>query len=119
MTLTATSHVPAVAQIRSSIVTARSIVRAISPVVAEFELTVDEWLILDSLSRQSGQTMAQLAGETMLPASSLTRIVDKLVSSAMMYRRPNPYDKRQIFVYISARGEDLIALINASLEETR
>ena len=57
-----------VQSMRQSIVQARSIVKLISPMLAQYELTVDDWLIMDSLAEESGQTMAQLADRTKLPA---------------------------------------------------
>ena len=116
MTLDVESTAEPVGTMRESIIEARSIIQRISPMLAEYEITVDDWLIMDSLAEDPGQTMAQLAARTRLPASSLTRFVDRLVCSAMMYRRPNLLDRRQIFVYLSERGFQIIDNVNAMLE---
>src|SRR5699024_5794326 len=51
-----------------------------------------------------GSTMADVAAGASLNGSTLTRVVDRLVSSALVYRGADPSDRRRILVYLSARG---------------
>ncbi|WP_288273895.1 MarR family transcriptional regulator [uncultured Bifidobacterium sp.] len=82
-----------------------------------FDLTVDEWLIMDTIAGHGGITMSGLAQDTVLPAATLSRLVDRLVDEALLYRKANPFDRRQIQVYVSQRGMRLMEKIAEDLSE--
>lgn len=69
-------------------------------------LTLDQWLVLDAL-RGSGQTMTDLAERTCITGPTLTRIIDRLVSIAAVYRELDAGDRRKVRVHLSARGRGL------------
>ena len=94
-----------------SIPTTRDIIRAarmISAVIerelAAEDLSVDEWLVLATLSDTPGQTMARLRAETLTPAPTLTRIVDRLAARAVVFREVDGMDRRKVRVSLSKRG---------------
>ncbi|KPI16951.1 transcriptional regulator, MarR family [Actinobacteria bacterium OK074] len=66
--------------------------------------SVEEWRVLSLLSDGRGHTMSDVAEYALMPAPSLTKLVDRLVSGALAYRRKDPGDGRRILVYLSARG---------------
>lgn len=70
------------------------------------ELTLDQWLVLDAL-RGSAQTMTDLAERTCITGPTLTRIIDRLVSIAAVYRELDAGDRRKVRVHLSARGKGL------------
>ena len=68
--------------------------------------------------------MSELAQLAMLPAPTLTKIVDRLVAGNLVYRRSDPYDRRRVLVVLSPRGrasrsrlEQVIRRHEANLEE--
>ncbi|MFJ2815267.1 MarR family winged helix-turn-helix transcriptional regulator [Streptomyces sp. NPDC091279] len=65
---------------------------------------VEEWRVLSLLSDGRGHTMSDVAEYALMPAPSLTKLVDRLVSGALAYRRKDPGDGRRVLVYLSARG---------------
>ena len=81
-----------------------------------FELTVDDWLILDAIAKHGGITMSRIAEETVLPAATLSRLVDRLTDEALLYRKANPFDRSQIQVYVSQRGMHLLEKVADDLE---
>lgn len=70
------------------------------------ELTLDQWLVLDAL-RGSAQTMTDLAEHTCITGPTLTRIIDRLVSIAAVYRELDAGDRRKVRVHLSVRGKGL------------
>ena len=42
-----------------------------------------------------------------MPAPSLTRLVDRLVEDALLYRADDPGDRRRVLVHVSTRGEQV------------
>ncbi|WP_230396538.1 MarR family winged helix-turn-helix transcriptional regulator [Streptomyces blattellae] len=66
--------------------------------------SVEEWRVLSLLSDGRGHTMSDVAEYALMPAPSLTKLVDRLVSGALVYRRKDPGDGRRVLLYLSARG---------------
>ncbi|GLW46537.1 transcriptional regulator [Streptomyces sp. NBRC 14336] len=66
--------------------------------------SVEEWRVLSLLSDGRGHTMSDVADRALMPAPSLTKLVDRMVSATWVYRRKDPGDGRRVLVYLSARG---------------
>lgn len=69
--------------------------------------TVDEWRALSLLADGRSRAMSELAEFAMVPAPSLTRLVDRMVSDNLVYRKVDPRDRRRVLVRIAPRGEAL------------
>lgn len=80
---------------------------ATAAVLTEHGLSVEQWRVLDFLVRQDETPMTELAGAVLSPAPTVTRIVDKLVSRALVYRSSSANDRRRVLVHASQRGKDL------------
>ncbi|MEU3766705.1 MarR family transcriptional regulator [Amycolatopsis keratiniphila] len=83
---------------------ARVVAARVEQVLAKEGLTLDQWLVLDALSGKGGLAMADLADRTLATAPTLTRVVDKLVTTAQAYREVDTADRRRVLVHLSARG---------------
>ncbi|MBC2906912.1 MarR family winged helix-turn-helix transcriptional regulator [Streptomyces cupreus] len=66
--------------------------------------SVEEWRVLALLADGRGHTMSDVADYALMPAPSLTKLVDRMVSATLVYRRKDPGDGRRVLVYLSARG---------------
>ncbi|WP_214370348.1 MarR family winged helix-turn-helix transcriptional regulator [Pseudonocardia sp. H11422] len=69
--------------------------------------TLDQWRVLELLADGVGHSMAEIAGYAMVPAPTLTKIVDRLVDAALVYRRVDDADRRRVLVYLSEHGREL------------
>lgn len=67
-------------------------------------LTVEQWRVLDLLSGGRGHPMSEIAAHAMVPPPTLTKIVDRLIESALVHRRADEQDRRRILVFLSERG---------------
>ncbi len=83
---------------------ARAVAARVEQVLAKEGLTLDQWLVLDALSGKGGLAMADLADRTLTTGPTLTRVVDKLVTTAQAYREVDAADRRRVLVHLSARG---------------
>jgi MarR family transcriptional regulator, organic hydroperoxide resistance regulator len=81
-------------------------------------LNLDQWRALDLLADGDGHSMTEIAGYVMVPAPTLTKIVDRLVESALVYRRPDERDRRRILVFLSERGRDLHRRLAPDVQRT-
>jgi DNA-binding MarR family transcriptional regulator len=71
--------------------------------------------VLSLLSDGAGHTMTEAAEFAMLPAPSLTKVVDRMVSLNLVYRRPDLRDRRRVLIYSAVRGRRLHQRLARSL----
>ena len=119
---------PGIAADRSAFALITAVERRLTAAVAtdlEREgVTVEQWRVLHGLSQREGRSMSELANLAMLPAPTLTKIVDRLVAGNLVHRRSDPFDRRRVLVLLTPRGqalgsrlEQVIRRHEANLEE--
>lgn len=77
--------------------------------------TVDEWRVLSLLGDDAGHAMTEIAEYAMLPAPTLTKIADRLVSAGLVYRRVDEADRRRVLLFCSDRGHASLAAWDAAV----
>lgn len=82
-----------------------SVNRHIKTAIAPEELSVDEWSVLDHLDDSGACTMSTLAQATGINGATLTRLIDRLVTRALVYRSADRGDRRRVLVHVSERGK--------------
>ena len=85
----------------------RRVTRRLSAALEGEGLTLAQWRVLSLLSDGAGHPMTEVAEFAMLPAPSLTKVVDRMVSLNLVYRRPDLRDRRRVLIHSSARGRRL------------
>lgn len=80
---------------------------SLDPALSREDLTFEHGQVLAALLQWPGLRMTELADAAVLPAATLTRHVDKLVSRALVIRRIDVDDKRRVVVALSNRGVDV------------
>jgi DNA-binding MarR family transcriptional regulator len=95
----------------------RGIAARIGAALREAGATVEEWRVLSLLADGEGHTMSQIAEFALLPAPTLTKVVDRLVSAALVYRRVDDADRRRVLVFLSEEGGAALARLNAAIED--
>lgn len=97
----------------------RALAGAIEPCLVSHELGLDHWLALDALATaDEGVAMADLQSRTLIAAPTLTRVVDRLVARAAVYREIDGVDRRKVRVRLSKRGTALHADIAEAVTAT-
>ncbi|MCW4352153.1 MarR family transcriptional regulator [Hoyosella sp. YIM 151337] len=93
--------------------------RAAEQLLQRDSLTFDQWLALEAVAltrgRDAGLTMAEIQQATQVSGPTLTRVVDKLVLRALLYREVDSVDRRKVRVHLSPRGGELHARVAAEL----
>ncbi len=72
---------------------------------AGFDLTVDQWVVIDHLFRNPGISQNTLADMTTKDAPTVTRIIDLLAQKGLTERRLTDNDRRKFLVYLTEAGE--------------
>lgn len=73
---------------------------------------LDQWRVLDLLADGQGHPMIEIAGHVMVPAPTLTKVIDRLVDMALVYRRPDESDRRRVLVFLSDRGREVHSVLS-------
>lgn len=78
-------------------------------------LSIEQFRVLDTLARQDGRPMGELAAKVGVDSPTLTKIIDRMIDNALVYRAPDSRDRRRVLVFRSERGAALLADIEADL----
>lgn len=72
---------------------------------AGFDLTVDQWVLLDHIARNPGITQNTLADLTAKDAPTVTRILDLLVKKNLTERNMATDDRRKFEISLTQSGQ--------------
>jgi len=90
--------------------------RELAAVLDAEGLSVEAWRVLELLADGLGHPMTELAEFALLPAPTLTRLVDRLVADNLAHRRADPADGRRVLVRLTPRGRALHERVALRLE---
>lgn len=91
----------------------RRAVRGLAARLADDGCTLDQWRVLRALDDDEGHVMGELADSLQIAQPTLTRVVDGLVDSAWVYRRPSLEDRRRVAVHLSSQGRVRLGRLDA------
>jgi len=72
---------------------------------AGFDLTVDQWVLIDHIFRKQGISQNELAELTFKDPPTVTRIIDLLEKKALVERGPAAGDRRKFNLFLTKSGE--------------
>ncbi|MDF3078503.1 MAG: MarR family transcriptional regulator [Sphingobacteriaceae bacterium] len=85
----------------------------------EFDITVDQWLILKNLNNSNNQNQSDLAELTGKDHPTLTRIVDLLCKKGLTERCIHPTDRRSFTVRLTESGKEKVENWSPKVAEIR
>ncbi len=68
---------------------------------------IEQLRILEALQEDDGRTMGDLAAHALIEPTTLTKIIDRMVSDGLIHRRPDPDDRRRVLIRTAAGGKAL------------
>lgn len=84
---------------------------------AGFDLTVDQWVVLDHIARNPGISQNTLSEITTKDAPTVTRIIDLLSQKGLAERRMADTDRRKFLVFLTEAGQvkydDVLPVVSA------
>lgn len=84
----------------------RRLTARLRAVLTPEECSVEEWRVLELLADHVGHTMSELAEYALLLPPTVTKLVDRMVSDNLVYRRVDPLDRRRVRTYLTPRGHE-------------
>src|SRR3954452_24984495 len=85
----------------------RSVTRQLARAMDDEGCTVEDSRILLLLADGRGHTMTEVAEFALLPAPSVTRLIDRMVTDGLVHRTADPTDRRRVLVRLTPRGRAL------------
>lgn len=78
--------------------------RRLSAELAKSGVPLEFWRVLNLLANGEGRAMGELADAGLVTLPTATRIIDRMVRDALVYRAPDPGDRRRVLIFISDKG---------------
>ncbi|MFL6111854.1 MAG: MarR family winged helix-turn-helix transcriptional regulator [Catenulispora sp.] len=85
----------------------RRLNRRLTALLAEEGCSIEQWRVMSLTADGTGHPMTEIADHALMPAPSLTKLVDRMVADNLVYRRADPADRRRVLLHLSARGRIL------------
>jgi len=82
------------------------------------QITHEQWTILSALWSEDGQTQQSLSAKTFRDKTSVTRLINKLVTQNLVVRVPDKTDQRTNLIYLTSKGKSLEEITAPVLNET-
>ena len=68
---------------------------------------IEQFRILEVLDAAEPLAMGEIASLSLIEAPTLTKIIDKMVAEGLVYRAPDPNDRRRVLILTAAGGKAL------------
>jgi DNA-binding MarR family transcriptional regulator len=85
----------------------------------DFDITVDQWLIMKNLSENELLSQAELAQMVFKDQPTLTRIIDILTKKGYVDRVPHPLDRRSFHLVLTADGISKVKALKPKIASIR
>jgi DNA-binding MarR family transcriptional regulator len=85
----------------------------------EFDVTVDQWLVLKNLSENELLSQTELANLVFKDHPTLTRIIDLLCKKGYVDRVPHPQDRRSFQLHLTENGLAKVSELKPKILEIR
>ncbi|SMD13361.1 DNA-binding transcriptional regulator, MarR family [Desulfocicer vacuolatum DSM 3385] len=86
--------------------TATAVKKEFTKRLKPYDITPEQWSILNRLGEQDGVTQKKLSDRTYKDQPNTTRILDKLEKKGLIRRADNPEDRRAFIIFITDKGKD-------------
>ncbi|MDP5275421.1 MarR family winged helix-turn-helix transcriptional regulator [Chengkuizengella axinellae] len=72
-----------------------------------FNLTPEQWVVLDSLDVDHGVTQKQLSAKLDKDQTTMVRMINSMKNKGLVMKKSNEYDKRSHYIYLTNTGMEL------------
>jgi DNA-binding MarR family transcriptional regulator len=72
-----------------------------------YEITGEQWAIIRHLWEEDGLSQREIAEKTYKDKPNITRMLDALEKKRLIFRQPDPRDRRKYCIYLTKEGKQL------------
>ncbi|SNS64607.1 DNA-binding transcriptional regulator, MarR family [Belliella buryatensis] len=87
--------------------------------LGDFDITVDQWLVLKNLSENELLSQTELAQLVFKDHPTLTRIIDILCKKGYVERVPHPQDRRSFQLHLTTIGVSKVKELKPQIAQIR
>ncbi|SIS98592.1 MarR family winged helix-turn-helix transcriptional regulator [Belliella pelovolcani] len=87
--------------------------------LGDFDITVDQWLVLKNLSENELLSQTELAQLVFKDHPTLTRIIDILCKKGYVERVPHPQDRRSFQLHLTNQGVSKVKELKPQITQIR
>lgn len=82
---------------------------------------IEQYRILEVLDASEPCAMGEIATQSLIEPPTLTKIIDKMVAEGLVYRAPDPNDRRRVLILTAPGGKALFKRLRgvSSAQEQR
>lgn len=82
---------------------------------------IEQFRILEVLDAKEPCAMGEIASQSLIEPPTLTKIIDKMVADNLVYRAPDPNDRRRVLIMTATAGKALYKRLSgvSSAQEQR
>jgi DNA-binding MarR family transcriptional regulator len=82
---------------------------------------IEQFRILDVLNASEPAAMGEIASQSLIEPPTLTKIIDRMIADGLVYRGPDPNDRRRVLIMTAAGGKTLFKRLRgvSSAQEQR
>jgi MarR family transcriptional regulator, 2-MHQ and catechol-resistance regulon repressor len=91
--------------------TARHLETYLAKDMSKYAINPTEFVVLEVLLNKGPQTLQSICNRVLMVNSSISYVVDSLVSKKMVIKKVNPKDKRAFLISLTKSGKTLITQI--------
>ncbi len=95
---------------------ARTVTGAYRRALKPLGLTFPQYLVLVVLSARDGATVSDIGNELRLETGTLTPVLKRLESDGVVSRQRSRIDEREVEIWLTQRGRDLLERVSAAHE---
>jgi len=92
-------------------------IRSYNRLARDAGVPFEQWLVLAEMRRHESVSMGALTKILGFNFSTLTRIVDRMVNSSLIYRQVDPQDRRKVVMVLTDEGRDRLDRIDRQLDD--
>jgi DNA-binding MarR family transcriptional regulator len=70
-------------------------------------IPIEQFRILEVLDANEPRAMGEIAAAALIETPTLTKIIDKMTMEALVYRSPDPDDRRRVMILTTPEGKAL------------
>jgi DNA-binding MarR family transcriptional regulator len=76
-----------------------------------YEITAEQWGIIRHLGEEDGLSQREIGQKAFKDKPNITRILDALEKKHLIFRQPDPRDRRKYCIYLTKEGKQLLERI--------
>ena len=86
---------------------------------ANFDITIDQWLVLKTLEESPAITQQELAERVFKDLASVSRILDLVIDKGLLSRQPDATDRRRTKLKVTKKGLNILDSVQPLIHSNR